>query len=165
MALTFYPREEHAIMPLRKLLAEKIWQKEMILMYTHEFGKLWSKLSKELKLQMETQLSPTLTEGQLHVLELLSSGDRMKPSDLIEFLATTPAAVTTLLDRMERNELIARERDEKDRRIVWVNVTEKGKAECERGVRIREELLETYLSRISAHNRQLFVYLLGKVAN
>lgn len=134
-------------------------------MYTNEFGKLWLKLSKELKSQMEAQLSPTLTEGQLNVLELLASEERMKPSDFIEFLATTPAAVTTLLDRMEKNELIARERDEKDRRIVWVNVTDKGKAEYERGIRIREELLDSYLNRISAHNRQLLVYLLGKVAN
>ncbi len=134
-------------------------------MYSNEFGKLWLKLSKELKSHMETGLAPSLTEGQLHVLELLSSGDLMKPSDLIEYLATTPAAVTTLLDRMEKNELILRERDEKDRRIVWIHVTDKGKAECERGVRIREELLHSYLNRISAHNQQLLVYLLGKVAN
>jgi DNA-binding MarR family transcriptional regulator len=134
-------------------------------MYSSEFGKLWTKLSKELKMQMESQLSPALTEGQLHVLELLGSGERMKPSDFIDFLSTTPAAITTLLDRMEKNELIARERDEKDRRIVWVNVTAKGKVECERGKRIREELLDSYLSRISAHNQQLLVYLLGKVAN
>ncbi|MCD1260309.1 MarR family transcriptional regulator [Paenibacillus athensensis] len=134
-------------------------------MYSEEFGKLWSRLSKELKSQMDNQLSPTLTEGQLHVLELLEANDRMKPSDLIEYLATTPAAVTTLLDRMEKNDLIARERDEKDRRIVWVNVTDKGKAECERGVRIREELLHSYLSRVSAHNQKVLIYLLGKVAN
>jgi len=134
-------------------------------MYSEEFGKLWSRLSKELKSQMESQLSPTLTEGQLNVLELLESSDRMKPSDLIEYLATTPAAVTTLLDRMEKNELIVRERDEKDRRIVWVNVTDKGKAECVRGVRIREELLHSYLNRVSAHNQKVLIYLLGKVAN
>ena len=46
------------------------------------------------------------------------SNERMKPSDLIEYLSTTPAAVTTLLDRMEKAELIVRVRDEKDRRIV-----------------------------------------------
>ncbi|MBD0380503.1 MarR family winged helix-turn-helix transcriptional regulator [Paenibacillus sedimenti] len=134
-------------------------------MYSGEFGKLWLKLSKELKSQMEAGLAPTLTEGQLGVLELLSANERMKPSDLIEYLATTPAAVTTLLDRMEKNELIARERDEKDRRIVWVNVTDKGKAECERGTRIREQLLDSYLNRVSAHNQKLLIYLLGKVAN
>jgi DNA-binding MarR family transcriptional regulator len=134
-------------------------------MYSTEFAKLWLKFSKEFKTRMETGLSPSLTEGQLHVLELLKSHDPMKPSDLIDHLSTTPAAVTTLLDRMEKNELIVRERDEKDRRIVWIVMTEKGKAECTRGVEVREQLLNTYLNRISAHNQQLLVYLLGKVAN
>ncbi|MEK3917411.1 MarR family winged helix-turn-helix transcriptional regulator [Paenibacillus sp. FSL H7-0331] len=134
-------------------------------MVTQEFAKLWWKLSKDLRTHMDLQLSPTLTEGQLTVLELLMGRDRMKPSDFIEFLATTPAAITTLLDRMEKAELLSRSRDEKDRRIVWVEVTDKGKAECLRGTEIRERFLQQYLSRISSHNQQLLVYLLGKVAN
>lgn len=136
-------------------------------MVTQDFAKLWWKLSKDLRTHMETQLAPTLTEGQLTVLELLmfSGQERMKPSDFIEFLATTPAAITTLLDRMEKSGLIARERDEKDRRIVWVLVTEKGQSECERGMKVREQFLQSYLSRISSHNQQLLVYLLGKVTN
>ncbi|MCR8641678.1 MarR family transcriptional regulator [Paenibacillus sp. N1-5-1-14] len=134
-------------------------------MYSTEFAKLWFKISKEIKNHMETELSPALTEGQLNVLELLTEQESMKPSDFLEYLETTPAAVTTLLDRMERGELIERRRDEKDRRIVWVHVTDKGKAEYERGMRIRQELLNTYLDRISAHNQQLFMYLLGKIAN
>ncbi len=89
----------------------------------------------------------------------------MKPSDFIEHLETTPAAITTLLDRMERNELIVRERDERDRRIVWVTMTEKGMRECERGAQVRSEFLHGHLGRISQHNQQLLVYLLGKVAN
>jgi len=114
---------------------------------------------------METQLAPTLTEGQLNVLEVLLAQDQMKPSDLLEHLNTTPAAVTTLLDRMEKNELIVRQRDEKDRRIVWIIPTEKGKAECARGVELRNEFIHSQLDRISSHNQQLLVYLLGKVAN
>lgn len=134
-------------------------------MITQEFAKLWWKLSKDLRQHMESELAPTLTEGQLTVLELLSGQQRMKPSDFIGFLATTPAAITTLLDRMEKAELVVRERDEKDRRIVWVQVTDKGKSECQRGIQIRERFLQNYLSRISSHNQQLLVYLLGKVAN
>jgi len=134
-------------------------------LYSVEFAKLWTKLSKELKSNMEDQLAPTITEGQLHVLELLAANGTMKPSDFIEYLATTPAAVTTLLDRMERAGLITRSRDEKDRRVVWVDATDKGKSERERGLQIREEVLDAYLSRISSHNQQLLVYLLGKVAN
>ncbi|WP_159883128.1 MarR family winged helix-turn-helix transcriptional regulator [Paenibacillus puerhi] len=136
-------------------------------MVTQDFAKLWWKLSKDLRTHMETELSPGLTEGQLTVLELLmySGSPKMKPSDFIEYLTTTPAAITTLLDRMEKNGLIARERDEKDRRIVWVLVTERGRAECARGMEIREQFLQQYLGRISSHNQQLLVYLLGKVAN
>ncbi|MCZ8513006.1 MarR family transcriptional regulator [Paenibacillus filicis] len=136
-------------------------------MITQEFAKLWWKLSKDLRTHMETELSPTLTEGQLTVLELLmfSNQDTMKPSDFIEFLNTTPAAITTLLDRMEKGGLITRERDEKDRRIVWVKVSDRGREECERGLKIREHFLQNYLGRISSHNQQLLVYLLGKVAN
>lgn len=134
-------------------------------MYSNQFGKLWFKLSKDLKLHMENELAPGLTESQLNVLEYLLSQDRLKPSDLLEFLATTPAAITTLLDRMERNELVRRVRDEKDRRIVWIHVTAKGKEECKRGLDIRESFLHSYLDRISKHNQQLLVYLLGKVAN
>ncbi|MVP02310.1 MarR family winged helix-turn-helix transcriptional regulator [Paenibacillus lutrae] len=134
-------------------------------MYSVEFAKLWTKLSKELKSNMDDQLAPTITEGQLHVLEVLEAHGTMKPSDFIEYLTTTPAAVTTLLDRMERAGLITRSRDEKDRRVVWVVSTDKGKAERDRGLQIRQEVLESYLGRISAHNQQLLVYLLGKVAN
>lgn len=133
-------------------------------MYSTQFAKLWFKLSKDLKLHMENELAPTLTESQLNVLEYLLSQDRLKPSDMLDFLATTPAAVTTLLDRMEKNELIERVRDEKDRRIVWIHVTDKGMEECKRGLEIRETFLHSYLDRISRHNQQLLVYLLGKVA-
>jgi DNA-binding MarR family transcriptional regulator len=88
----------------------------------------------------------------------------MKPSDFIQYLSTTPAAITTLLDRMEKGELINRERDEKDRRIVWITATEKGRSECARGLEIRQQFIEGYLNRISAHNQQVLIYLLGKVA-
>ncbi|WP_337103297.1 MarR family winged helix-turn-helix transcriptional regulator [Paenibacillus sp. YIM B09110] len=133
-------------------------------MVSDEFTKLWTKLSREWKSSLEESLAP-LTEGQLNVLELLMQHQPMKPSDLLQYLATTPAAITTLLDRMERNELIVRTRDDNDRRIVWVNVSEKGQAEAGRGSALRGEMIGQSLDRISAHNQQLLVYLLGKVAN
>lgn len=133
-------------------------------MVSEDFTRLWTKLSREWKINLEQMLAP-LTEGQLNVLELLLETQPMKPSDLIQHLSTTPAAITTLLDRMERNELIERTRDDNDRRIVWISVSKKGKAEAERGKAIRSELIEQSLDRISVHNQQLLVYLLGKVAN
>ncbi len=134
------------------------------ILYSDDFAKLWYKLSKDLRLHMDAQLAPSLTESQLNVLEFIMNHDQVKPSDLIEFVATTPAAITTLMDRMEKNGLIVRERDTSDRRIVWLRLTPKGEAEGGRGIAIRREFLDQYLSRISAHNQQLLIYLLGKIS-
>lgn len=134
-------------------------------MYTEEFAKLWNKLTKDYQVHMENELAPSLTEAQLTVLELLGDQPRMKPSEMIPYLATTPAAVTMLLDRMERGGLICRERDENDRRIVWVSITEYGQEEAERGKSVRARFLGDVLDRISTHNQQLLVYLLGKITN
>ena len=132
-------------------------------MQTSEFAKLWSQLSKDYKVHMEGELTPILTESQLTVLEVILDRGTMKPSDFIPYLATSPAAVTMLLDRMEKNGLLARERDNDDRRIVWVSISEKGKQEAERGMQIRDAFLSNVLNRISSHNQQLLIYLLGKI--
>jgi DNA-binding MarR family transcriptional regulator len=136
-------------------------------MYANEFGKWIHKFSKDYKCKLESELAPSLTEGQLNVLEIIDTQinmqHEMKPSDLIHYLDTTAAAVTTLLDRMEKNSLIKRKRDQHDRRVVWIHITEHGKAEILRGRSIRENLLTSYLNRLSWHNQQFFIYLCGKV--
>lgn len=129
-----------------------------------DFVKSWMKLTKEWNAQMDAELAPGLTLGQLEVLELLQAHEPMKPSELLPHLETTPAAVTTLLDRMERNGLVERKRDERDRRIVWVTMTEVGRSEVERGVTVRSDIANRSLDRVSSHNRQLLVYLMSKVA-
>ncbi|CAM4213848.1 MarR family winged helix-turn-helix transcriptional regulator [Paenibacillus tarimensis] len=134
-------------------------------MHATEFARLWMRMTKEWKTHLEDALAPGLTEGQLNVLELLLAHQPMKPSDLLQYLSTTPAAITTLLDRMERGGLITRSRDQADRRIVWINVTENGEQEAKRGMEVRERYIQQALDRISSHNQQLLVYLLGKVAN
>ncbi|MFC5467690.1 MarR family winged helix-turn-helix transcriptional regulator [Cohnella suwonensis] len=129
-----------------------------------EFVKSWTKLTKDWNARMEAELAPQLTAGQLEVLELLQAYEPMKPSDLLPHLETTPAAITTLLDRMERAGLVERNRDEGDRRIVWVTMTQLGRSEVERGVSVRSAIVNMSLEQISSHNRQLLVYLISKVA-
>ncbi|RUT36005.1 MarR family transcriptional regulator [Paenibacillus zeisoli] len=134
-------------------------------MYTQDFARLWAKLTKNYQMHMESELSPSLTGAQLSVLELLEENKKMKPSDLIPYLATTPAAVTMLLDRMEKAGLITRERDLEDRRIVWISITEKGREETNRGLQIRNDFLGNVLDQISSHNQQLLIFLLGKITS
>lgn len=128
-----------------------------------EFSKIWHKLYKDYKIHMDSKLSPSLTDAQLTVLELVEERGAAKPSDLAPHLATSPAAVTMLLDRMERGGLIHRDRDGADRRIVWVSITDLGRNEMNRGMKVRSDFFAEALDHISAHNQQLLLYLMGKL--
>lgn len=60
--------------------------------------------------------------------------------------------------------MIRRDRDENDRRNVWVSITDKGQTEVQRGIAVRNAYLSGVLDRISTHNQQLLVFLLGKIS-
>lgn len=133
-------------------------------MVSEQFAKLWLTMQSDYKAYMEKELAPELTEVQLHTLERILSMEHAKPSDLIAHLEISPAAISTLVDRMEKNGLLVRQRDEHDRRIVWLQVTEKGKSETQRGIGIRRSYFATRLDSLSEHNQKLFVFLMGKIA-
>ena len=74
------------------------------------------------KIEHETQL----TGSQLWVVKLLKEASPMKVSDLARRMYLHPATMVGLLDRLEAKGLLRRTRCEKDRRVVYINLTEKG---------------------------------------
>lgn len=133
-------------------------------MYSEQFAKLWLSVQSDYDAYMDKELAPNLTEVQLYTLELIHSMEKAKPSDLIAHLEISPAAISTLVDRMEKNELLMRKRDEQDRRIVWLHISQKGMREYERGIAIRQKYFTQLLDSLSEHNQKLLTFLMSKIA-
>ncbi len=149
---------------LYDIMEANTWRSRGVVMFSDQFAKLWLSMQSDYQAYMERELAPDLTEVQLYTLELILSMVKAKPSDLIAHLEISPAAISTLVDRMEKNELLIRERDEHDRRIVWLQVTEKGRNAYERGIEIRRRYFASRLDALSEHNQKLLCYLMGKIA-
>jgi DNA-binding MarR family transcriptional regulator len=66
-----------------------------------------------------------LTDGRC--IDLLDVHDGLTAGELAEAASLSPGAVTTVLDRLERMELVTRTRDEADRRRVLVELTPKAR--------------------------------------
>lgn len=69
-----------------------------------------------------------LYAGQEKFLLLLWEQDALTQSQIAEHMCVEHATVTQVLERLERVGLIQRCRDEKDRRISRVSLTEKGRS-------------------------------------
>lgn len=68
-----------------------------------------------------------LTVTQLGVLEALMHIGPMVQSELAEKLLTSPSNLTTVLDNLERDGLVRRERSTEDRRQVEVSLSAEGR--------------------------------------
>lgn len=71
-----------------------------------------------------------LTQAQYNVLRILrgAGGDGLPCQAIADRLITRVPDVTRLLDRMERDGLVSRERSAEDRRVVFASITKKGQA-------------------------------------
>jgi len=94
-----------------------------------------------------------LTRTESGLLDTLSGGQRTI-NELAETEALTQPAVSKLVDRLERRDLVARHRADRDARVVLVSITAAGSAALEvktehvRGV-LRETLSEFPESEIA----------------
>ena len=68
-----------------------------------------------------------LTESQLGVLESLYHLGPLSQSDLCEKILRGGSNVTTVVDNLERAQLVRRERSDADRRIQMVHLTDAGR--------------------------------------
>jgi DNA-binding MarR family transcriptional regulator len=68
-----------------------------------------------------------LTGPQLTVIKILESLDGLSLSSLSDQIKAQNSTVTGIIDRMEREELVKRERSAEDRRIVLISLTDKGR--------------------------------------
>ena len=68
-----------------------------------------------------------LTGPQLTVIKVLEQIGDMSLSSLSARIKTQNSTVTGIIDRMEREGLVKRERSEEDRRIVYIRLSPKGR--------------------------------------
>ena len=68
-----------------------------------------------------------LTSSQYNVLRILRGEGRPLPSlEIADRMIQVVPAITGLIDRLEKRELVVRRRCEEDRRVVFVEITQAG---------------------------------------
>lgn len=81
------------------------------------------------ELAADRRLSPLgLSAAQFSVMASLANEERKSASDLCRVISYDAGAMTRMLDRLEGKGLIRRNRSPEDRRLVYLELTEEGRA-------------------------------------
>lgn len=105
-----------------------------------------------------------LTLSQFEVLRILRDSDRkMTVVELTGLMLHPTPAMTGVLDRLERDALVERERGVEDRRLVHVRLLRKGKSLVKRLDKPMDDLHAQFVAGLSAGERATLDSLLQKV--
>ena len=147
--------EGRASLPLEPELRDEVGQiiETIIYLYTES-----RRITKELAKRAQ------LTGPQLTVVKILETIGELSLSELSEKIRAQNSTVTGIIDRMEREDLVVRERSTEDRRVVKIRLTPKG-LELARDVPVEPMVIfRSALEALSKEDMQDLLKILLKVS-
>ncbi|XMB86888.1 MarR family transcriptional regulator [Mycoplasmatota bacterium WC44] len=76
---------------------------------------------------MNKRLVERVTINEVHVMEAIELSEKKSMGSVAKRLMVTEGTLTTSINRLVKKEYIERNRDEKDKRVFLLSLTEKGK--------------------------------------
>jgi MarR family 2-MHQ and catechol resistance regulon transcriptional repressor len=119
---------------------------------------------RDLDLKAMGDLSTALTVQEFRSLEVLASARPRKTKELAEYLGLAVNTVTDVVDALERRGLARRQRDDSDRRVVRVELTEAGRDAAATVAKGHLDIYRTYLSALTAEEQETLLALYRKIA-
>ncbi|RNF41275.1 MarR family transcriptional regulator [Planococcus salinus] len=107
--------------------------------------------------------SYTITPPQFVALQWLFEHGDMTIGDLSNKMYLAFSTTTDLVDRMEKNELVVRIREEQDRRVVRIKLLKEGERIIEEVIKERQGYLQNVLSGFDEKEVEQFAFLLEKL--
>lgn len=109
-----------------------------------------------------------ISQGRFMVLMLLLDKQSncphpRTPAELADLAHVTRATMTGLVDTLERDNLVKREPDPSDRRMMSVNLTEKGHALVNAILPVHFRLMNSLMHTLDEGERKTLVFLLTKI--
>ncbi|WP_082235966.1 MarR family winged helix-turn-helix transcriptional regulator [Halobacillus massiliensis] len=102
-----------------------------------------------------------ITAPQFVALQWLVDKGDLTIGELSNHIHLACSTTTDLVDRMEKNVLVERVRDPKDRRVVRIHVQEKGKNIIQEVIEKRQEYLKNVLTEFSENEVETLNKLLA----
>lgn len=128
------------------------------------FKRLDSVIARAVKsVKLGDHLDCGLTGPQFMLLKYLALTGKGTVSEISHALGVTASAITFLSDKLVASGLVVRERDESDRRLVWLKTTLEGETKVKAAEEKRRRMFAKKLSRLTPEEMEKLLELMEKV--
>ncbi|MFS0840921.1 MarR family winged helix-turn-helix transcriptional regulator [Paenibacillus sp. 1P03SA] len=122
-------------------------------------------VNRRLNAMIKDRMPEELTQEQYSTLRYMQSRDKCTSSELADIFCVGKSSITAIITRLVDKELITRLPDEKDRRVTYLALTDKGTAAVNE-MRLRiQELLAGVIKHFDGQEAIVFIETFEKLAN
>jgi len=116
-----------------------------------------------LRRQFKTLKTREITISQMIILTLLQEKKRSKMNEIAKALSVTTSAATGLVGRMVKTSLLKRIVDPKDRRVINIEMTEKGRHIIEDIQKQRYKMMMQMFAKVTPIERKRYLGTVKKI--
>lgn len=98
-----------------------------------------------------------ITDPQFIALQYLANNKQLTIGELSQKMSLACSTITDLIDRMEKSELVIREKDEQDKRVVRLTVQPKGHEIVQQVLEKRRDYLSEKLAGLSENDKDILL--------
>ncbi len=138
--------------------------KENLNLLVDTYTTAMNEVNRRINVIMNEKVHQELTSDQFGTLRFLQMKQPCTSSDIAHEFSIGKSAVTAQINRLVERNLINRTRDEQDRRIIYLTLTEDGKKLINAGTKKLYDVLGDILSEFKDEEISCFIESLEKLA-
>ncbi|APC49509.1 MarR family winged helix-turn-helix transcriptional regulator [Virgibacillus halodenitrificans] len=122
-------------------------------------------IDRNVNLILKEKIHTEITTDQFPTLQYIQKHQQCTSSEIAAFLGVGKSAITAQINRLDEKGLIIRRRDKQDRRIVYLQLTEKGNELVDYTRNNLTKEIGTYLGNFNEEEIHTFIHALEKLAH
>ncbi|MCG9968309.1 MarR family transcriptional regulator [Pelotomaculum terephthalicicum JT] len=136
---------------------------EKLILYLERLDEVFQHIARRLHAELAQNMISGITMSQFVVLKKLRDKGRVTVSEVAEDLNVSLSAITALADRLHKAGLVDRSRDEQDRRLVWLTLTEEGENTVANCRKSRAKVVEKYVGQLPEEDLERLIQIYEKI--
>ena len=106
-----------------------------------------------------------ISYNDFHIIEAVGTGEPKSMSNVAKLMKVTTGTLTKAMDGLTEKGYVIRERSTRDKRVVWVYLTEKGKAANTHHEAFHRKMIASIKGQLTEQETPILIYSLAKLVD
>ncbi len=104
-----------------------------------------------------------ITYNDFHIIEAIGLQEPKSMTTVAKLMNVTTGTLTKAMDGLTEKGYVIRERSKQDKRVVWVYLTDKGKAAFKHHEEFHRKMIENVKGQLTEQEMPILIYALAKL--